>query len=345
MFDTFLHALATAAASLVCVPIVIRVMAGSRVLDIPNPRSSHSRPVPLGGGLGMLAPWLAGMILLWILGDLPFSGFPVALAVGVLVMAVIGFIDDVRNLPPLPRLLTESVLVAACLVLSGLRARALAVPGFELTLGWEGWLVSWLFVVGFTNMFNFMDGINGIAGFQTLIGAGGLAALATLVGDPVLGLPMALLAGGGVGFLYYNFPRARVFMGDVGSLPIGFALAMGVLRLHVGTGDGLPLWLPVLMIWPFLFDATYTLVNRTLKKRNPFRAHRSHAYQRLVVSGWSHAKVALLYGALGVLTTAAALIAYRRPAAGVGLFWGIFGVSLIWTVVTMARIRASDTES
>ena len=346
MFDTVLHALAAAAASLVCVPVVIRVMTGSQVLDIPNRRSSHSTPVPLGGGIGMLVPWLAGMIILWSSGALPFTGFSVALTLGMVGLAVIGFVDDVRNLPPLPRLVLEGGLVAACLALGGLRVQALAVPGVEMTLGKEGWLAAWLFVVGFTNMFNFMDGINGIAGFQTLIGAGGLALLAAHLGDPVPALPLAMLSGTGAGFLRYNFPRARVFMGDVGSLPIGFALAMAVLRAHGGHGPdtGLPLWLLVLFIWPSLFDATYTLVNRALKKRNPFHAHRSHVYQRLTVSGWAHVRVTTIYAAFMAVCAAGAFVALERESWGPFVFWGIFALSLGWTVATVTRVRAFMTD-
>ena len=346
MFDTVLHALATAAASLVCVPVVIRALAGSQVLDIPNERSSHTRPVPRGGGIGMLVPWAAGMIILWAAGGLPFSGFPLALAVGVFGLAVIGFADDVHDLKPLFRLLLEGALVAACLALSGLRVEVLSVPGFEVTLGMAGWLAAWLFVVGFTNMFNFMDGINAIAGFQTLIGAGGLALMAAHLGDPVLALPMALLAGGAVGFLRYNFPRASVFMGDVGSLPIGFALSMAVLRTHTGGGasSGLPLWLPVLFILPFLFDATYTLVNRALKGRNPFHAHRSHVYQRLTVSGWAHVRVTIIYAVFMVMCAAGAFAAYAWPNWGFEIFWGLFAVALGWTVTTVTRVRAFMTD-
>jgi len=344
MFDTVLHALATAAASLVCVPVVVRVMAGSQVLDIPNQRSSHSMPVPLGGGIGMLVPCLVGMIILWVTGGLPLTGFPAALALGITGMAVIGFVDDLRDLPPRPRLLMEGALVAACLAIGGLRFESLAVPGFEIGLGWEGWLVAWLFVVGFTNMFNFMDGINGIAGFQTLIGAGGIAALGVISNDQPLALTMALLAGSAIGFLQYNFPRASVFMGDVGSLPIGFALAMGVLRLHSGhDGTGMPLWLPILTIWPFLFDASYTLINRVIRKRNPFRAHREHVYQRLVVAGASHTRVTLIYAVFMLLCTGAALLAHSRPDWGGYLFWLVFLTFLIWTISTMSRIRAFRT--
>lgn len=346
MFEAILYAMATAAAGFGAVPFAIRLLAGSRVMDVPNARSSHTQPTPRGGGIGILLPWMVGMAVgIWT-GDVPGTGFPAALMVGVGGMAIIGFIDDVRSLPALPRLIAEGALVALCLGVSGASVTELALPGIgAVDLGPLGPVVAWLFVVGFTNMFNFMDGINGIAGFQTLIGAAGLAFLGASSGDPSVLVPMALLSGSAVGFLFFNFPRASVFMGDVGSLPIGFALAMGVLRVHGGGGEGgLPLWIPVLTIWPFLFDATYTLINRTLRKRNPFRAHRSHAYQRLVVSGWSHVRVTMLY-ALAMLICSACSYAYGvERISGPAVFLGVVLVSLGWMIVVVSRIRASVTE-
>ncbi len=342
MFDALLHALAAAVASFVTVPLAIRGLARTQVIDVPNERSSHTIPVPRGGGIGMLVPWLVGVTILLVGGDLALSGFALALTIGVIGMAVVGFVDDVKTLPALPRLIVEGALVAVCLWMGDVTISSLALPGIgSVELGVLGLPAAWLFVVGFTNMFNFMDGINGLAGFQTLLGAGGLAVISALSGDMTLALPMALLAGASIGFLRFNFPRASVFMGDVGSLPIGFALAMAVLRVH-GHG-GLPLWVPVLMIWPFLFDATYTLVNRVVRKRNPFRAHRSHVYQRLVVAGWSHTRVTLLYTGLALVCSSAAVLVDRDILEGSWVFWPLLALTLIWTIATVSQIRAART--
>ncbi|MBK6899706.1 MAG: hypothetical protein IPH09_10675 [bacterium] len=158
-------------------------------------------------------------------------------------------------------------------------------------------------------------------------------------------MSMALLAGGTVGFLPQNFPRARVFMGDVGSLPLGFLLSMGVLRAHAGpdgTG-GAPLWMPLLLIWPFLGDATFTLVNRAVHGRNPFHPHRSHVYQRLVVSGWSHLRVTLHYAAAMAVCIAAAFVCRVRSGFAWPVFWGIVAATLCIALATAARIRAVAT--
>ncbi|MBK9304871.1 MAG: hypothetical protein IPM94_13610 [bacterium] len=227
--------LLSATAGLVFTPWLVGLLRRASVMDVPNERSSHARPVPVGGGIGILVPWLLGMGVAAVAGVFPAPGFPAALVVGAIVLAVLGFVDDLRGLPPLQRLAVESVVAAACLKAGGLPVVTIALPGLDpVAAGAFGWVVAWVFVVGFTNMFNFMDGIDGLAGFQALLGAGALAVWAALAGDTTLAVSAALLAGATVGFLRANYPRARVFMGDVGSLPLGFLLAMGVLRVHAG---------------------------------------------------------------------------------------------------------------
>ena len=347
MSDVPLLFLASAAASFICVRVVIRILTRREILDIPNERSSHTVPVPRGGGLGLLAPFVAGTAILIVADAVPASGFAIALPLGTVVLAALGFVDDLRSLSAQTRLLVQGVVTAACLWLGDLGLESVDVPGLGgFALDGAGWLVAWVLVVGFTNMFNFMDGINGLAGFQTLLGAAGLAALGVQGGDAELALPLALLSGGAVGFLCHNFPRARVFLGDVGSLPVGFALALAVLRVHQGAGQDatVPVWLPALLIWPFLFDATYTLINRAVRGRSPFRAHRSHVYQRMVVAGFSHTRVTLLY-ATGMLGCAGGVFAARAADGAVDtpVFWGVVLVSLVWTLGTVTRIRASAT--
>jgi UDP-N-acetylmuramyl pentapeptide phosphotransferase/UDP-N-acetylglucosamine-1-phosphate transferase len=335
-----------AAVSLSCTPPLVRALMRSRSLDVPNERSSHDEPVPVGGGLGILGVWLAGLVALGLAGSLPWTGFTAALALGAVVLGALGLIDDRRPLPPILRLVVQSLVAAGCLKLGGLAAVGLAWPGTDpVALGATGWIVSWLFVVGFTNMFNFMDGIDGLAGFQALLGSGALAVWSALAGDVPLAVAAALLAGATVGFQRANFQRARVFMGDVGSLPLGFLLAMGVLRVHVGpdfTG-ATPLWLPLLFVWPSLGDATYTLLNRAAHGRNPFRPHRSHVYQRLVVAGMSHARVSSLYAAAMAACIAAAFAGRARPMLGPILFWGIFASTLATIIAIVGRVRAAAT--
>ncbi|MBK6899727.1 MAG: glycosyltransferase family 4 protein [bacterium] len=347
MHTVVIAALVSAAAGLALTPRLVDLLRRADILDIPNARSSHTQPIPVGGGLGILVPWLFGMAVVAAVGGFSEAGFPAALSAGAAVLAVLGFVDDRRNLTPLSRLVVESLVAAACIGAGGLPVFEIELPGFTpLATGSFGWALSWLFVVGFTNMFNFMDGINGLAGFQALLGASALAVWASLAGDSTLAMAAALLAGSSVGFLRANFPRAKVFMGDVGSLPLGFLLAMGVLRVQAGAGpvSAAPFWLPLLFVWPFLGDATYTLLNRAVHRRNPFRPHRSHIYQRLVVAGLSHKHVTLIYASAMLACIAAAFVCREHPPLRPYVFWGGLAVTTALMVAIVVRVRASTTQ-
>lgn len=300
------------ALSLAATPAVIRVLLNSRIMDVPNRRSSHAVPVPRGGGFGILLPFalITGGLLL--AGGLRSDAYLPALLLGMAGLTLIGFLDDILSLSALLRLALEGALMAVCLALSPLALTQIDLPMLAPlpVAGPVGWLLAWLFLVGFPNLFNFMDGIDGLAGTQTVIAGLALALLAHLEGRADLALLCAAVAGGGVGFLRHNLPRARVFMGDSGSLPIGFFLAAVVLVL-AGPGGSLPLPAPVLVLWVFLFDAGLTLTIRACRGRRLHHAHRQHLYQRLVASGLAHVRVTALYG-LAMIGAAAAALVYRQ---------------------------------
>lgn len=255
--------------------------------------------VILGGGL-----WLAvGQ------GWMPLGGVLPA-TVG---LAVISFWDDLRSLGAAVRF--------GCHVLAGLLALA-GLGGSGLTVGlspehavhlppWAGWIVGLLWLSGYTNAFNFMDGINGLAGFQALITAAGtglLGGLTTGEWDAAPVLFAWIVAGAAAGFLPHNFPRARMFMGDVGSAPLGFLLAVLVLWTAHRLGGWL--LLPLLLLHTnFVLDTGITLARRVARGEVWFRPHREHFYQRLLRSGRSHAEVTLWE--VGLQTgTLALLISY-----------------------------------
>jgi UDP-GlcNAc:undecaprenyl-phosphate GlcNAc-1-phosphate transferase len=199
--------------------------------------------------------------------------------------------------------------------------------------------------VGFTNIFNFMDGINGLAFTQLIIGGAAFSFLGAWNGDYDLAVSGALAAGSALGILKYNFPKALVFMGDVGSLPSGFLLAMLGLRAAFGTHNhDVTFLVPVLALWPFLYDGSYTLLNRLFHRRNPFRAHRSHLYQRLIVKGHSHQKITAGYALWMALCGATAYVLPDCSLVTVG--WVMMGMvigSVAYTVATVAKVRASMT--
>jgi UDP-N-acetylmuramyl pentapeptide phosphotransferase/UDP-N-acetylglucosamine-1-phosphate transferase len=267
--------------------LVMRELRRRAILDRPNDRSSHTVPVPRGGGLAvtpiLLVAW-AGVG--WALG----AGWPFATALAAAAfLAFVSWQDDLRSLSPGLRFGAQIVAVAAALAL--LPAEA---PIFQ------GWLPFWadrvlagLAWLWFVNLFNFMDGIDGISGTEMATIGLGLAAAALLTPALGLGPPDGLslygaaLAGAGLGFLALNWHPARIFLGDVGSVPIGFLA--GWLLLYAAAGG---LWLPALVLPAYyLADATLTLLRRGLRGEKVWRAHREHFYQRAAAAGLSHAQV------------------------------------------------------
>ena len=276
---------------------VMQYLRRRAIFDHPNERSNHVVPTPRGGGWGILLVlvpvWLAIGVAFWVL-------------VGVGLLAAVSWLDDRHNLPPGPRLLIHGVAVVLGLVALGDGARV-----------FQGWLpgvldhilagLCWLW---FINLFNFMDGIDGLAGSEAVSVAGGLALVAALGGGvPGVFVPALVLAGATLGFLAWNWQPAKVFMGDVGSIPIGFAL--GWLLLGAAASGA---WLAaVLLPLYFVTDASITLLRRLLAGKPVLQPHREHFYQQAIQAGRSHAAVTVLViAANGVLIG----LALAAPALG-----------------------------
>jgi UDP-N-acetylmuramyl pentapeptide phosphotransferase/UDP-N-acetylglucosamine-1-phosphate transferase len=331
------------------------------MLDIPNARSSHDIPVPRGGGIVIVFTWCLGMVSTWALrfpfpslGMLAPDGFVVAATIGMCVLATLGYLDDRRDLNPFLKLFIQVAVAAQALYLSGLRLADFGLPlgsqwGSGWGTGWDlgpwGWLASGVWLVGFTNIYNFMDGINGLAFTQLIFGGTTFCLLGVTTSDYELAISGALAAGSAVGILKYNFPKANVFMGDVGSLPLGFLLALMGLRAAFGPkSQGISFLIPVLILWPFLYDGTFTLINRLVHGRNPVRPHRSHLYQRLVVLGMSHQAITIRYGLAMILCAAVGFAmqywSWRMSQVSVGI---ILVLSAYYTYRTVRRVRAHQT--
>jgi UDP-N-acetylmuramyl pentapeptide phosphotransferase/UDP-N-acetylglucosamine-1-phosphate transferase len=266
--------------------VALKALRRHAVLDHPNERSSHATPTPKGGGIAvvsvLLLAWAASAPFLGAgLSNLPLL---LVLAAG---LAAISFVDDLKGIPPLVRLVVHFAAAAAGLLAlpgAGSVFQGLLPPPLDMALS----LVLW---VWFINLFNFMDGIDGLAGVETAAIGLGLAALALLTpwadGLAFLGLSLAAAA---IGFLYWNRPPARIFLGDVGSVPLGFLLGW-LLAAAAAAGY----WKAALILpLYYLADASITLAWRGLRGKRVWLAHRDHFYQRAVRAGRSHGEVVRL---------------------------------------------------
>jgi len=259
-------------------------------LDVPNQRSLHERPVPRSGGIAMMAGVFAGFAILQT---------PLAIVLPAAVLVAFSHLDDLHGLP-IPVRLGAQLAAAAGFAFGALPA--VALPSLVLIVIGILWM---------TNLYNFMDGSDGLAGGMTITGFAFLGAGAWMSADDALLIECAIVAAAGAAFLPFNFPPARVFMGDAGSVPIGFLAA--VLSL-LGWRDGdWPFWFPAAVFAPFIADSVVTLLKRIGAGERFWEAHNKHYYQRLVRMGWGHRRTALAEYALMLACGTTALWALREP--------------------------------
>lgn len=315
--------LAAAFASAVVLTGWMRGYARRRELvDVPNARSSHQQPTPRGGGISIVAVTLCAILAAALAEWVPVRAAVALLGGGVLV-ALVGHLDDRRHVPARWRLLVH--LVAAAWVIAWLwPLPPLVLPGMELQIGLAGAAVSALWIAWALNLYNFMDGIDGIAGVEAVSISAGAAALLLLHNEPGLAFTMAALGAAALGFLVWNWPPAKVFMGDVGSGFLGFVF--GSLALVTHSLDALVPWAWLILMGVFVVDATVTVVRRLLRRERVYEAHRSHAYQRAARRFASHRLVTLSVGLINIFW----LLPFALAAA-LWPTWGAILMILAWT--------------
>lgn len=268
------------------------------ILDEPNHRSSHVKATPSTGGIAIVATFALGFAIVWVFSDQArlstyhLAGFAVA-AFGI---ALVGFLDDLKLLKTFKIKLGAQIAAALILLAFGIVFTRVSLPSIgAIELGWLGYPLTVFWVVALTNMFNFMDGLNGLAGGTAVIVAAFLCAVTFIEGSFFVYIFCYVMAAGAAGFLVFNFPRARLFMGDVGSQFIGFAFAaLAVIAAEIDASRTSFLVVP-LLFFNFIFDTVFTFCRRALRGEDVTQAHRSHLYQLLNQIGWSHVQVSLFH--------------------------------------------------
>lgn len=247
------------------------------LMDVPNARSSHSLPTPRGGGVAIVVAFLLGLCVAFLAGLGVSAELFYALLGAGLGIALLGFLDDHGHIAARWRLLGHFLAAGWALYwLGGLPP--LAVFGGLLQLSWIGHVLAAFYLVWLLNLYNFMDGIDGIASVEAIcVCLGGAILYALLETSLLTDLPLLMLAASVLGFLIWNFPPARIFMGDAGSGFLGIVL--GILSLHAGWVEPVLLWAWLILLGVFIVDATVTLLRRLVRGERVYEAHRSHAYQ------------------------------------------------------------------
>jgi UDP-GlcNAc:undecaprenyl-phosphate GlcNAc-1-phosphate transferase len=326
--------------------IIVRVMIAIGVPDRPDHRKAHTKTTPKSGGVGIVAAFMLGFVLLYEYGQVSRLGQGYFLGVigAAVMMAVISLIDDILDVSFIIKLLAQFA-AASIAVAAGLWVHVFALPLVgTVDLGWLGVPLTFFFILYVTNAMNFIDGLNGLAAGVTLVACLFLAGIAAAYDGFFVYTAALLLAGGVLGFLPFNFPKAQIFMGDVGSQFCGFMLALfGISAARYGA---LPLsfLLVPLLLSGVLFDVTFTLIRRLLAGENIAQAHRGHLYQVAARAGVDARLVAMLhwlFAAVGGLTAIAFLASqhgFKLAAAGAPLLLQLVWAGYVIRKARMARI-------
>jgi len=279
---TFISPVVALAVTVGITIFILRSRFSQLIQDVPNERSLHSKIVPRTGGIGLMSGVLAG----WMFASEALVWWLLAPLVGLFIVSIL---DDIYNLSVKTRLLAHLSAAGVLVVGSGTVEQQGVVAS----------VILFFFAVWMTNLYNFMDGSDGLAGGMALFGFGAYSATAWLAQDMVvMGICLAITAAA-LGFLLFNFHPAKIFMGDAGSIPLGFlAVALGIWGWQRGDWS---YWLPLLVFSPFIVDATVTLIRRSLRGVKITEAHREHYYQRTIQLGAGHRSVALFeYGLMAM---------------------------------------------
>ena len=294
--------------------LALRFLDRRSILDHPNERSSHQRSTPRGGGIAVVPVIVAAWFVIGIAANASLL-YWIVLAAGA-GLALVSWVDDVRDLHPAPRFLSH--IAAVAIVLTLMPSDLLVFQGWlPLALDRVATGLAW---VWFINLYNFMDGIDGITGIETMSLGIGLAVVATLSGSfAVVGIPLTplglSLAAAAAGFLIWNWHPARIFMGDVGSVPIGFLIGWLLIATAASGAWAAALILPAY----YLADATITLIRRAGRLEPIWHAHRQHFYQTAVGAGRGHDLVAAKIGGLNLLLIGAAVLSTIQPLPALGI--------------------------
>jgi UDP-N-acetylmuramyl pentapeptide phosphotransferase/UDP-N-acetylglucosamine-1-phosphate transferase len=295
------------------------------ILDIPNERSSHSHPTPRGGGLAIVISWYIGITILFFTGNLTMNLY-FALLSGI-VLAGISLIDDISGLKPIIRLVAQTITaIFSLILLEGIHP--ILFFGKDIIPTILLYAVTIAGMVWFINLFNFLDGIDGYASFEAITLS---SAFYLFTGQDINLILIACV----LGFLIWNRPKARIFMGDVGSTQLGYILIVLGIYFHNENTLSIIYWL--ILSAPFWFDATLTLYRRWRNNEKLSQAHRKHIYQRLVQAGYSHLHVDILLLVANLILAVLVFIFSKNGALEIPLL--IITVTLMYLITMYADKR------
>ncbi len=313
-----------------------------RILDHPNHRSSHHTARPKCGGISIVVTFLIGMaaIVGFAERDLIQQNYMIGFVFSAVLIAVISFLDDLHEKSAVFKLLTH-VFAVLVVLYSGIVIDSISLPWAEqMPLGWIGYVVSFFWILGLTNAYNFMDGIDGLVASTALIAGLFFMVISYYEGSSFVYITGYTIVAGSVGFLIYNVPPAKIFMGDVGSAFLGFVFAtLAIIAARYDASHTSFLVMPMLL-FHFIFDTLFTFCRRLVNREQALKAHRTHLYQLLVQSGYTHLEVTLLLSCMAFLQGLGALWMVNIPGnERLFVFIPFLIIQIIYAVLTLKRAR------
>lgn len=322
--------------SYVGVSLIRRLVVRHQIIDHPKERSSHSLPMPRGGGLAIVV--LVLITSLWFANETDLSRSLTYILLGA-ILAWVGWRDDIHSLSPKFRFLVQGLIaVISILVMGYFRIVRIPMIG-DVDLGVIGIVITFLWIIGMINAYNFMDGIDGMAGGVALSAGLCWMVLSSNVRNPFVFWVALAIAASSLGYLGHNWPPAKIFMGDVASTFLGYSFA--VLPLVSADQSGDALTIGTLLMWTVIIDPGATFIRRLIKRENIFSRHRSHLFQRLVISGYKQGVVSFLYILLTLLAGYLTYIwSHGNQIASIFIF---IGLPLIWILLSLHAARLQST--
>lgn len=318
--------------SYISVSYIRRLALRYEILDKPNERSSHSIPMPRGGGLAIVFFVLA--VSIWAANQIEVNRSVIYVVLSA-ILALVGWRDDLFSLSPNYRFLVQG-LVATISILGMGYFRVVRVPLLgDLDLGAVGIIITFLWIIGMINAYNFMDGIDGMAGGVAVAAGLGWMILSSNVNNPFVFWVALSIAATSLGFLGHNWPPAKIFMGDVASTFLGYSFAVLPLLSADQSGDALTIG--TILMWTVIMDTFVTFLRRVVKGENVLSGHRSHLFQQLVLGGYKHGTISALYI---FLTLLAGLLTYESSHGDpVAPFLMFIGLPLVWVLLSIHAAR------
>ncbi len=332
-------------------PIVARIARSMRILDQPGPRKVHAAAIPRVGGVAIVFASLLMILPVLALDNVVGEAFrqnrtPIlAVLAGGLVMFAVGLIDDIRHLPARLKLLAQ-IGAALTVCLAGVRIESITLEGVvDLRFGWLSWPITILWIVGVTNALNLIDGLDGLAAGIATITCGVVAVFALYMDRPVMAVLMLALLGGLLGFLFLNFNPARIFMGDCGSMFLGFVISASSVYCAEKTATAVGLAIPLLAMGVPIFDTIFSITRRLLERRSIFSADRCHIHHRLLAKGLGQHQVAILVYVITLIAAGLGMfMMFLRGAGAVAIFCLVL-VLLVVVFRAAGAVRLKDAIS